>query len=204
MGDKTKTVSFELSREPRKRLRKLCLLAGLAAGIAASGGLGWAQTTVPTQANPAPDRSFEFSIRSDFFAGLAGDQKAMERAMKACDDALARNPKDAQALAWQGGGLFFRSKEFFMAGDRAKGSEMRDRGLKEMDDAVALRPDDVAVLIPRAAIVLSAAQRVPDAARARQYYQTAMGDYEKVLQLQAGEFPSLSVHARGELLGGLA
>jgi len=209
MGDKTETVSFGPSRVARKRLHRMYLLAGWAVGFAAFGGFGWAgpagsQATSGTQAKPAPDRSFEFSIRGDFFAGLAGDHKAMERAMKACEEALARNPKDPQALVWQGGGLFFRSKESFMAGDRAIGMEMRDRGLKEMDDAVVLRPDDVAVLIPRAAIVLSAAQHVPDAARARQYYQMAMGDYEKVLRIQAGDFPSFSVHARGELLGGLA
>jgi tetratricopeptide (TPR) repeat protein len=209
MGEQTTTISFGLSREARRKRRKLQLLAALAAGVAVSAGLSCAgqagaQAVQATQAKQAPDRGFEFSIRGDFFAGLAGDPLAMERGMKACDDALARNPKDAQALAWQGGGLFFRSKESFLAGDRAKGMEMRDRGLKQMEDAVALTPDNVAVLIPRAAILLSAAQHIPDAARARQYYQTAMGDYEKVLQLQAAEFPSLSVHARGELLGGLA
>src|SRR5208282_5501858 len=202
-------IALRMSGWRRTHTCTLVPLAGLALVISAFAGLSWAsavgaQGTAAKREKPVPDRSFEFSMRSDFFAGLAGNQQAMARALKACHEALERNPKDAQALAWHGGGLFFRSKELFVAGDRAKGMEMRDRGLKDMEDAVALRPDDVAVLIPRAAIVLSAAQHVPDAARARQYYQTATGDYEKVLLLQAGQLTSLSIHARGELLAGLA
>jgi hypothetical protein len=34
--------------------------------------------------------------------------------------------------------------------------------------------------------------------------QTGVGDYEKVLQLQASYFTNLSTHSRGELLFGLA
>jgi hypothetical protein len=68
----------------------------------------------------------------------------------------------------------------------------------------ALAPDAVGVLIPRGAVLLSAAKQMPDGARAREYVRVAVGDFEKSLKLQQSRFATLSVHAKGELLGGLA
>ena len=42
--------------------------------------------------------AFDTLVREDFFAGFAGDSEALERDMKKCDEELARNPKNAEAL----------------------------------------------------------------------------------------------------------
>jgi tetratricopeptide (TPR) repeat protein len=72
-----------------------------------------------------------------------------------------------------------------------------------MSDAVSLEPQNVGVLIPRGATLLQASANVKgDGARA--LLETAVGDYEKVLALQAPYFATLGDHAKGELLFGLA
>jgi len=41
-----------------------------------------------------------------------------------------------------------------MAGDVEKGRKIQAQAVKEMNDAVAMRPDDVSVLIPRGSLFL--------------------------------------------------
>ena len=83
---------------------------------------------------------FDFKVREDFFKGFAGDRAAFDRGMKTCEDILATNPKHAEALVWHGGGVFYQSGQLFAKGDATKGMELYNRGLKEMEDAVALGP----------------------------------------------------------------
>ena len=71
-----------------------------------------------------------------------------------------------------------------MAGDVEKGRKIQAQAVKEMNDAVAMRPDDVSVLIPRGSIFLSAALHVPSPEVAKRGFQLAADDYEKVLRLQ--------------------
>jgi tetratricopeptide (TPR) repeat protein len=148
---------------------------------------------------------FDDLVRDDFFAGtLKGDRASFDRAMKLCEDALAKNPKHAQALVWHGSGLLYLSGLSFQSNDVPKGLELWRRGLKEMDGAVALEPDNVAVLIPRAATLLPISKYVPNPDESRQLLKTGVADYEKVLELQKAYFGKLSVHAQGELLFGIA
>jgi tetratricopeptide (TPR) repeat protein len=174
-----------------------------------------------TQASPAQDHTpasqnsesatdrharerFDFKVRADFFAGMAGDREAFERGMKTCEETLARNPKHAEALVWHGGGLIFRAGHQFQAGDVQQGFETWSRGLKEMDEAVALEPGNVGVLIPRGATLLVASRFAKPESESRRLLALAVSDYEKVLQIQGGDFAKRSDHARGELLFGLA
>lgn len=92
----------------------------------------------------------------------------------------------------------------FQEGDFKTGGELWDRGLKTMDDAIALEPDNVGVLIPRGATLIAASRHVPNPDQARTILGKGVADYEKVLELQRPYFDKLSVHARGELLIGLA
>jgi tetratricopeptide (TPR) repeat protein len=146
---------------------------------------------------------FDFQVRNDFFAGFGGDAAALDHGMKACEDVLAQNPKHAEALVWHGGGLFYMSGQSFRKGDPNKGMELYTRGLKEMDDAVALAPDNVGVLIPRGATLLAGSHAVPGDQGSKLLAQGLL-DYEKVYELQSSYFDTLSGHARGELLFGLA
>jgi tetratricopeptide (TPR) repeat protein len=99
--------------------------------------------------------------------------------------------------------LLYRSGEAFQAGDPARGGELWAAGMAEMGRAVAIAPDDVGVRIPRGAVLLQASRAVT-AERQRPLLELAVGDYERVLALQAPYFSTLREHARGQLLFGLA
>lgn len=147
---------------------------------------------------------FDYLVRNDFFAGFSGDSAALDRGMKACEQILAQSPNHAEAMVWHGGGLFFMSGQWFRKGEQAKGMELYQRGLKEMDDAVALAPTNVGVLIPRGATLLTASRSMPPGEQASKLLTQSLLDYEKVYGLQSSYFDTLSGHARGELLFGLA
>jgi tetratricopeptide (TPR) repeat protein len=142
-------------------------------------------------------------VRADMFAGLAGDEARFAKAMAACEQMLVRHPKHPEALVWHGSGLFFQAGQAFQKGDMAKGGPLWERGLAEMNEAVALAPDALAVVIPRGAILLQASRFVPPT-MARPLLETALRDYEHVLELQKAYFHTLGDHPKGELLFGLA
>jgi tetratricopeptide (TPR) repeat protein len=149
------------------------------------------------------EERFDEVVRDDFFAGMGGDSARFERAMKTCEEALAKNPKNASAMVWHGAGVYVRGGVMINKGDFANGKPMADRGVKEMADAVALDPENVQTRIPRAAIFISAARRMDDT-YSKSILELAVGDYEKVLQIEKSYFDSLPTHSKGELLGGLA
>ena len=147
---------------------------------------------------------FDMQVRNEFFAGFGGDAGALDRGMKACEQVLAQNPKHAEALVWHGGGLFYMSGQLFRKGDVNKGMELYQRGLTEMNDAIALAPENVGVLIPRGATLLTASRAMPPGDQASQLLTQGLIDFEKVYGLQSAYFDTLSGHAQGELLFGLA
>ena len=146
---------------------------------------------------------FDLKVRTYFFAGFAGDTASLEKGMKMCEDALAENPKNAEALVWHGSGVLFSAGQAFQKGDQQKGGELWQRGLKEMDDAVELAPDDLGVRIPRGAVLLNASHFVP-AEMARPLIEKGVSDFEKAYEIQAPRLAELPTHPRGELLIGLA
>jgi len=152
----------------------------------------------------AAEERFDLRVRADFFAGFAGDQQALDRAMKLCEEELGRNPANAEALVWHGSGVFFQSGQFFKAGDRAKGGEYWQRGLGEMDHAVKIAPNNLGVIIPRGATLLTASRNLPNPDLARPLIETGLADFEHTLEIQKPYFDKLGTHPRGELLLGLA
>ncbi len=150
----------------------------------------------------APAR-FDMVVRGDFFAGFGGDQARLQRGMEYCERTLAENPNHAEALVWHGGGLGFQAGVAFQKGDAQQGMALWSRAMTEMDRAVDLEPDNVAVRIPRGAMLLQATRNMaPEVARP--LLEKALGDYEKTLELQAPYFSTLGDHPKGELLFGLA
>lgn len=150
-----------------------------------------------------PPERFDMIVRSDFFAGFAGDSPRLERAMAFCERMLARDPDHAEALVWHGAGLGFRAGEAFSKGDMATGSEFWTRGLEEMNRAVALAPDSIGVRVPRGGLLLQATRTMPPA-MARPLVELALTDYERALEVHGTTFHSLGDHPKGELLFGLA
>ena len=146
---------------------------------------------------------FDHEVRADFFAGFSGDKEALERGMKKCEEILAVNPKHAEALVWHGAGTYFSAGHAFRSGDREKGMELAQRGMKEMDEAAALEPDSIGVRIPRGAAYFTATRNMPPQV-ARPLIEKAVSDYSHVEDMQKAYFEQLGTHPRGELLFGLA
>jgi tetratricopeptide (TPR) repeat protein len=156
------------------------------------------------QAAPHPtDQRFDTIVRTDFFAGFAGDEARLKKGMAACERTLADNPKHAEALVWHGSGLAFQAGTAFRDGDPQTGGALWARGMEEMDRAVSLEPDNVGVRIPRGALLLQATRAMPQE-MTRPLIEKAIGDYEHVLDLQSPYFSTIGDHPKGELLFGLA
>jgi tetratricopeptide (TPR) repeat protein len=158
---------------------------------------------VLAQTQQKSEERFDDVVRDDFFAGISGDTARFDRAMKTCEEALARDPKNASAMVWHGAGVYVRGGLAIRQGDYVKGKPMSGAGAKEMADAIALDPESVQTRIPRAAIYISSARYMDDNF-SKPILELAAGDYEKVLQLEQSFFNTLPTHSRGELLGGLA
>jgi hypothetical protein len=173
----------------------LCFIAMLTTAFGAAGR---------TQPAVAAQPRFDELVRTDFFAGVAGDVAALDRAMRFIEETLAKDSSRADALVWHGAGLVTRAGQAFEKGDTTTGAALWQLGLREMNDAVAREPENVAVLIPRGAVLLEVSRALPEPEEAKVLLATGVGDYEKVLELQAPYFRYLSEHSRGELLYGRA
>jgi hypothetical protein len=149
---------------------------------------------------------FDFKVREDMFAGMDGDPVAFDRAMKLIADTLAREPDHAEALVWRGDGRLFMAGQAFQRGDFASGQKLFTEGLADMERAVALAPNDIAVRVPRASGLLPYARglRRVDRSEADRLTRIALGDFEFVLQASQPRWDKLSEHGRGEVLGALA
>src|SRR5580658_2793723 len=78
---------------------------------------------------------FDMKVRNYFFAGLAGDNASLQKGMTICEDILASDPKQPEALVWHGTGLVTESRAAFQKGDQQNGAALWQRGLDEMDQA---------------------------------------------------------------------
>ena len=174
--------------------------------VAAVVMLGMLSAVTPWQAagQSPPVERFDYVVRDDFFAGLRGDAGRLARAMKVCEELLARNPRHAEALVWHGAALMIQAGQAAQRGNAEGARALSTRGVREMEAAVSMAPADPGVLVPRGAVLSGAARAVRDPERSAAFLRTAVADYERAVAAQTPSFPQLSEHARGELLGGLA
>ena len=149
---------------------------------------------------------FDFKVREDMFAGMDGDTAAFDRAMKLIADTLTTDPNHAEALVWRGDGRLFLAGQAFQRGAITEGQALAAQATADMDRAVSLAPDDIAVRIPRAAGLLPFARgmRPFNRPEADRLTKTAIGDFEFVVAASTPNWSKLSEHGRGELLGALA
>jgi len=146
---------------------------------------------------------FDMKVRNYFFAGLAGDGAALQKGMKICEDIIANDPKQPEALVWHGTGLITESREAFQKGDQQNGEMLWQRGLDEMDQAEAMAPNDLGVRIVRGAVLLVASQYLPSEA-AHPLIEKGLSDYEKAYSVQGPDLSRLGTHKSGELMIGIA
>ena len=173
--------------------------------LGAAGPLALAAALLLAAAVPAQqEERFDEQVRDLFFSGFSGDPASLRRGMEIAEDALRADPDHAGALAWQATGFLFRSGQAFQRDDLGRGMTLFDKSVAQFGRAVSLAPDDVGVLIPRASSFLETARFVGHAPTRTMLLETALADYLKVLELQEPYFRLLTVHSRGELLGGIA
>jgi tetratricopeptide (TPR) repeat protein len=146
---------------------------------------------------------FDMKVRNYFFAGLAGDSASLQKGMRICEEILAKDPKQPEALVWHGTGLISESREAFQKGDEKNGAALWQRGLDEMDQAETMAPNDLGVRIVRGAVLLVASQYLP-AEAARPLIEKGLTDYEKAYSVQGPDLSHLGTHRSGELMIGLA
>jgi tetratricopeptide (TPR) repeat protein len=146
---------------------------------------------------------FDMKVRNYFFAGLAGDAASLQKGMKICEEILATDPRQPEALVWHGMGLVQQSREAFQKGDQQNGGALWQRGLDEMDEAATLAPNDLGVRIVRGAVLLVASQYLP-AEAARPLIEKGLSDYEKAYSIQGPDLSRLGTHKSGELMIGMA
>jgi tetratricopeptide (TPR) repeat protein len=147
---------------------------------------------------------FDLKVRTYFFAGFSGNAASLATGMTMCEEALKADPKNAEALVWHGGGLLFQAGQAFQKGDSQNGMQLWTRGLKEMDDAVAIAPEDLGVRIPRGAVLFASSRNLPSPEMARPLVEKAVGDFEEAYKLQGPDLSKLGTHPHGELMIGLA
>jgi hypothetical protein len=149
---------------------------------------------------------FDFKVREDMFAGFDGDTEAFDRAMKLIADTLTANPDHAEALVWRGDARLFLAVQAFQRGAFTEGRKLSAEGIADMERAVSLAPNDIAVRVPRATGLQPYARglRRFDRAEADKLTAIAIGDFEFVVAASQPDWSKLSEHGRGELLGALA
>ena len=159
----------------------------------------------PDGDRPPERERFDNLVREDLFEGFRGDTESLERGLKNCEVALAKDPKHAEALVWRGAARVYKAGQAFQAKKSGEGIKLYNTGMKDMDQAVKLEPKNVGVRIPRAS-VLSAASRGMPAGMAKPLLETVRGDFETIYagQKERGDLDKLGKHPRGELRMGLA
>jgi tetratricopeptide (TPR) repeat protein len=124
--------------------------------------------------------------------------------MATIEEKLKEHPDHAEALVWRGAGRTFMAGRAFEGGDLVRARVMAAEGIADMDRAIALEPNNIGVLIPRAAVLLGVARNQRDPARARELAGQAAANFETALALRKPAFDRLGQHNRGEYLSGLA
>ncbi|HIJ73358.1 MAG TPA: hypothetical protein HPP83_04570 [Candidatus Hydrogenedentes bacterium] len=176
----------------------------LAAPIIAAAISGDDSVNQDKEVEPSRKDSFYELVGKDFFAGLSGDRVAFERAMALCEKKLAEDPKHAEAKLWQGAGDLYLSGLAFQEGNVEKGIGFWQRGLKKMDDAVALKPACPGVLIGRGMALVNCAEFEPRPDSSKAMLQKGVGDLEKSLEILGRTFNEGPILERGEILTALA
>jgi tetratricopeptide (TPR) repeat protein len=147
---------------------------------------------------------FDYQVRDTMFRAFGGNEAAFQHAMSIIDEKLGEDPDHAEALVWRGAARYWQAGKAFTAGDVAGGRNLAAAAMADMDRAIALQPNTIGVLIPRAAVLLVAARTQRDPAQSRALATQASANFETALAIRQPDFSQLGQHNRGEYLSGLA
>jgi len=183
-------------------LRSVCWLVLAAVGTNV-GGVAMAQDQAIPETERTATARFDESVRESFFAGFNGDADQLQKGMKQCEAVLSENPKHAESMVWLGSGEVFLSGQKFSKGDVVGGMKYWQQGLDRMNKAAELEPDNIGVLIPRAAVLMPASRNLPGPIK-QQVLKSVLADFNRVYETQKDMLDQLGEHPLGELRMGLA
>ena len=163
-----------------------------------------AVVAVGISATSLAQERFDYQVRGDMFRAFGGNEAAFKNAMSIIDAKLRADPDHAEALVWRGAARYWKAGQSFGAGNTANARVLADAAMADMDRAIALQPSNIAVLIPRATVLLAAARYQRDPDRIRNLATRVAADFETALAIRQPVFDQLGQHNRGEYLSGLA
>lgn len=183
--------------------RQIALQVGLSFLSLAGAVIAQENPTATGDAAKLSTERFDLEVREDIFAGFEGDEDALKRGEEKCEQALKENAKNAEAKVWLGAVRVFKAGKLFQQNKPLEAMPIWNQGQKDMDDAVALDPDNVGVRIPRASVLLPSARNTPAMVR-EPILKKVREDFEYIYNKQAKHLDELGEHSRGELRMGLA
>lgn len=146
---------------------------------------------------------FDYEVREDIFAGFNGDNEALERGIKKCNDALMKKADHAEALVWRGAANVYKAGQLMSQQKVEEGMKIWQSGLEDMDKAVKLEPDNVGVRIPRASVLMQAGRSAPEFI-GKPLLKKALEDFQEMEKKQKDSLKEIGTHPLGELRMGLA
>lgn len=185
-----------------KRIWTIAIVTVVASVVGLPLGVEFVRGEGPTDEVSPPPTLYDL-IGKDFFAGLSGDAAAFERAMNVCEQALASDPEDGEALVFLGAGDLWRAGQAFRQGNVPEGFSLWAGGLRKMDEGVALDPSDPNVLIARGMPLIKCAPFEPCPEASRQMLEKGVADLEDAIALTGADFCKAPPFERGEILTAL-
>ncbi|MEL6110503.1 MAG: hypothetical protein AAFU85_31225 [Planctomycetota bacterium] len=188
----------------RRRIHRLCCVITLTAVLVpVATVLAPAVADEPDAYAADENERFDLVVREDIFAGFDGDAKRLARGLAKCEEALAKNPEHAEAMVWRGAIRMFQSNVLFNKGKQAEGFSLFSSGVTDMNKAKELAPHSVAVMIPRAAVLINAGRSAPPLI-GRPLLEAVREDFESTYERQKDVLDQIGEHPLGELRMGLA
>ena len=147
---------------------------------------------------------FIVKYRHKFFSVFTGDVKTFESAFDEIKQMVAKNPKDARALVWEGNGETIQAMLDYMTGKKDEAQPLLTTSRETLDKAVALRPKDPNIYMMRVATLYVQGQYLPASQVPSSNWEKIAGDCEKFIAFIGPErIKRVSIHVRGEAYGEL-
>jgi hypothetical protein len=128
------------------------------------------------------------SVLDDFVAGFNGDDDAMTRAMAASDAILAKDPNNAEALAWNSSGKGAQGGAAFRTGDIKNGVRLWREGQEGLNSAVDMDPNNASIRLVRGKSLLEGALYDPNPETSTRNAASAADDLETALSMMGDKF----------------
>jgi lipoprotein NlpI len=171
---------------------------------------GFCQFVVPRSEDHVHEKSlyvedpFITQYRHRFFAVFQGDFATFRKAYLEIASMVAKNPNDARALVWLGNGQTVDAALHFGKGKQKDADDLLKLSRRNLDAAVALRPNDPNIFMMRAATLYVQGMYWPSTTLPRSVWETLRDDCQHFITLLGPDkIARVSVHVRGEAYGEL-